>query len=116
MSICQLEENISQKRIQNPVEHLRWNILRKYRTAESCQLFLQNPLTLTYDKVLNMPAPKNSVRIVFPALQRSITKRIHCTQELHYQTKVGYELQRLAKLFTSLELKTKNKLLQELHK
>ena len=35
LSICQLKENISQKRIQNPVKHLGWSILGWQLTAKS---------------------------------------------------------------------------------
>ena len=41
-----------ERRIQNPVKHLRWSVLQKWLTSFSRQLFLQNAPFQMFDRVL----------------------------------------------------------------
>ena len=44
-----------ERRIQNPVKHVRWSLLQKYLTAESHKLFVKKSPFLMFDSVLNTP-------------------------------------------------------------
>ena len=44
-----------QRLIQNPVRHLKWNVLQKQSMVHSFQLFSQNIRSLMFGSVLSMP-------------------------------------------------------------
>ena len=48
-------ETYIQRRIQNPVKHLRWSFLKKQLTAESHLLFFQKAPSCVFDWVLHTP-------------------------------------------------------------
>ena len=44
-----------QRLIQNPVRHLKWNVLQKQSMVHSFQLFSQNIRSLMFGSILSMP-------------------------------------------------------------
>ena len=63
-------------------------------TEERFKVFQNVSLTTIFLRALTVFR-----RIFFPAFFKAITQMAYCAQGLHSPTRVGYELQRLAKLF-----------------